>query len=241
MMEILLEYLFLLCSCATAGWILEFIYRGICHQKVVNPGFLTGSCLKIYGVGGAILYFLSGLKLRFLPNEACRVAVILVLAMLLMTLIELIGGLISLKYFRVRLWDYSKRWLNYKGVICPLLSAIWGAICAGYYFFLYPSLHKVATRVIDYPWAILLIGIYVGIFLVDFCHSIGLMQRLRAYAGQLRTHLSLDQIKANAKEYFKAQTGKAHAPLNFHKSIAKYLNELRGYRDEIQQKWGKKK
>ena len=38
-----------------------------------------------------------------------------------MTLIELIGGLISLKN-KIRLWDYRDRWLNYKGIICPLFS-----------------------------------------------------------------------------------------------------------------------
>ena len=87
-MEIFLEYLLIYCICATSGWLLEVVYRGFRHKKVVNPGFLTGCCLPIYGIGGGILYFLSGLKLRQMPNEATRVAAILIFAMLIMTLIE---------------------------------------------------------------------------------------------------------------------------------------------------------
>ncbi|MBR6726563.1 MAG: phosphohydrolase, partial [Clostridia bacterium] len=55
-MDRLFEYLFLYCVCATAGWLIEVIYRGIRHRKVVNPGFLTGCCLPIYGIGGVLLY-----------------------------------------------------------------------------------------------------------------------------------------------------------------------------------------
>lgn len=50
-----------------------------------------------------------------------------------MTLIELIGGLINLKN-KIRLWDYGDRWLNYKGIICPLFSVIWTIVGALYYY-----------------------------------------------------------------------------------------------------------
>ena len=129
-MEALLEYLFLFCSCATAGWCLEVVYRAFRHRKVVNPGFLTGCCLPIYGTGGMILYWLSSMKFRSLPNEYLRVAAILLIAMVIMTLIELVGGLVAVKYFRVKLWDYSGEWMNFQGVICPKFSLIWGVVAA---------------------------------------------------------------------------------------------------------------
>lgn len=236
-MEILLEYLFLFCSCATAGWCLEVVYRGFRHRKVVNPGFLTGCCLPIYGMGGAILYFLSGLKLRTLPNEYVRVAVILLCAMGIMTLIELVGGLIAVKYFRVHLWDYSKEWMNFQGVICPKFSLIWGLVCAIYYFLAYPFLHRIAVRVIELPVLILFVGMYVGIFAVDLAHSLRVMQRLRHYAAQMRTYFNLDQLKANAKEHFHRESGKRR-PFNFYSMINRYMIDMHGYRDRINRKWG---
>ena len=238
-MEALLEYLFLFCSCATAGWCLEVVYRAFRHRKVVNPGFLTGCCLPIYGTGGMILYLLSGLKFRALPNEYVRVAAILLLAMVIMTLIELVGGLVAVKYFRVKLWDYSEEWMNFQGVICPKFSLIWGLVCAIYYFLVYPFMHSIAVRVIELPLLILAVGMYAGIFLVDLVHSLHIMQHLRRYAAGMRTHINLDQLKGNAKEHFRREVGKKR-PFNFYRMISFYMSDVQGYRSEINRKWGGK-
>ena len=238
-MDILLEYLLLYCVCATGGWCIEVVYRGIRHRKVVNPGFLTGCCLPLYGVGGCILYFLSGLKLRFMPNEVLRVAMILLLACIVMTLIELIGGWIAVQFFHVRLWDYSKEWMNFKGLICPKFSLFWTLISAGYYFGLYLPLHVYVEQVIDLPWLVLLIGIYVGVFLVDLVHSLRLMQRIKAYAKHMRTLVNIDQLKHSAKEHFRAETGRRR-PFNFYRMVSNYMTDVHGYRDQIHRKWGNK-
>ena len=236
-MEHLLEYLFLFSLCATAGWCLEVVYRGFRHHKVVNPGFLTGCCLPIYGTGGVILYFMSGLKFRFLPNEFLRVAAILIGAALIMTLIELVGGLVAVKYFHVQLWDYSGEWGNFMGVICPKFSVIWGLICALYYFVFYPFLQNLAEQVVEIPWLILVVGMYMGIFIIDLFTSLRIMQRLRGYASQMRTRINLDQLKASAKEHFQRESGK-HRPFNFHSMISRYMVDMHGYRDQITHRWG---
>lgn len=238
-MEALLEYLFLFCACATAGWLLEVVYRAFRHRKVVNPGFLTGCCLPIYGMGGSILYFLSGLKLRFLPNEFLRVAFILLIAMVIMTAIELVGGLIAVRYFRVRLWDYSEEWMNFQGVICPKFSLIWGVVCAVFYFLIYPPLQEIAERVVELPLLILGVGFYLGVLAVDLAHSLRLMQRMRQYAAQMRTHINLDQLKVRAREHFRTESGKIR-PFNFYRMINRYMMDMHGYREQINRKWGDK-
>ncbi len=239
-MDIALEYLFLYCFCATAGWCVEFIYRGFRHRKVVNPGFLTGCCLPLYGVGGMILYFLSGLKLRVMPNEFLRVAMILIAAVAIMTLIELLGGLIAVEVFRVRLWDYSGEWMNFRGLICPKFTLFWGLICAVYYFLIYPFLHTVAQGVIDTPWLTLAVGMYLGVFAVDLAHSLRLMQRVRAYAVHMKTLINIDQLKASAKEHFRAQNGERR-PFNFYRMVNRYIYDMQSYREQIHHKWGGEK
>lgn len=240
-MDPLFEYLFLYCICATAGWLIEVVYRGFRHHKVVNPGFLTGCCLPLYGVGGSVLYFLSGLKLRFLPNEAVRVAVILLLAMAFMTLIELVGGWIAVRCFNVRLWDYSGEWMNYKGLICPKFSVFWGLICAGYYFFLYLPFHTFVEGVIEMPLLILAIGLYLGVFLVDLVHSLRLLQRIKAYASHMRTLVNIDQLKQNAREHFRREVDGRRKPFNFYRMVGRYITDVHDYREQIQRKWGEKK
>lgn len=238
-MEALLSYLFLFCLCCTAGWCLEVVYRGFRHKKLVNPGFLRGCALPIYGTGGCILYFLSGLKLRFLPNEFWRVTVILLLAVLVMTLIELIGGAIALYGFHVRLWDYSGEWANFKGLICPKFSVFWGLICAGYYFFLYTPMRGIAVRVIEMPLLILGIGAYMGVFLVDLVHSLRLLQRVKQYAVQMRTHVNFEALKSSAYAYFQREGGR-RSPFSFYGMISRYMFDKNGYREEIRRKWGEK-
>ena len=238
MAEILLEYLFLFATCATSGWLLEVVYRGYRHRKVVNPGFLTGCCLPIYGMGGCILYFLSSLKLRAMPSEFLRVATILLIATAVMTLIELVGGLIAVKYFRIRLWDYSEEWMNFKGVICPKFSFFWGLVCAIYYFLFYPPLQSVGERMIELPLLVLAVGAYFGVFAVDLAHSLRLMQRVRAYALQMRTNINLDRLKVQAREHFLRESGKVRAPFNFYRMINRYMIDMHGYRAQINRKWG---
>ena len=239
-MDIALEYLFLYCFCATAGWCIEVVYRGFRHRKVVNPGFLTGCCLPLYGVGGMVLYFLSGLKLRVMPNEILRVATILLLAMVIMTLIELVGGLIAVGIFRVRLWDYSGEWKNFKGLICPKFSLFWGLICALYYFVVYPHLNAVAAGVIDAPLLTLAVGLSMGVFLVDLAHSLRLMQRVRAYALHMKTLINVDQLKVSAREHFRKEGG-ARQPFNFYRMVNRYIYDMQSYRQQIHHKWGGEK
>ena len=239
-MQTLFEYLFLFCLCGSVGWVLEFFYRAVRHGKIVNPGFLVGCCLPIYGVGGCILYFLCGLRLRFLPNEVFRTVFILLIAAVVMTGIEFLGGYISLRVYRVRLWDYSHEWGNVMGIICPKFSVIWGAISALYYFLVFPLAHRLARFVAATPAALFLLGLYLGVFFVDLVHSLHLLQRIKAYATEMRIAVQFDQLKRNAREYFADVSGEKR-PRRFAPTriLERYMADRAEYREEIRRKWGK--
>ena len=130
-MNLFLVFIFIFFIGSTVGWLIELIYRRIAHKKWVNPGFLVGPYLPIYGFG---LVAVTYIHLLFYGLNLPPVLAILLMGVT-MTIIELVGGLISL-YNNVRLWDYSDRWLNYKGIICPLFSVVWTIVGAIYYYFL---------------------------------------------------------------------------------------------------------
>ena len=50
----LLRYLFMFSMFSFIGWILEFFYRGIRSRKILNPGFMSGCVVPIYGFGAVI-------------------------------------------------------------------------------------------------------------------------------------------------------------------------------------------
>ena len=47
---------------------------------------------------------------------------------LILTLIELMCGLIFIWYFKLDLWDYEKNCCNYKGLVCLKFSVCWAIL-----------------------------------------------------------------------------------------------------------------
>ena len=59
MIRIFLHLTFLFMVGSILGWVMELIFRRIVHKKWVNPGFLKGPYLPIYGIGLVILYIVA--------------------------------------------------------------------------------------------------------------------------------------------------------------------------------------
>ena len=56
----------------TLGWLNELIFRRIVHKKWVNPGFLTGPCLPLYGCGLLLLYLISSIDFSFISSPVLQ-------------------------------------------------------------------------------------------------------------------------------------------------------------------------
>ncbi len=169
--------LFVIGSCL--GWVLEVFFRRFVSQKKwMNPGFMRGPYLPIYGFGVAILYGIWAIPMGGLPNYAIILIKVLIIGGS-MTLLELIGGLFFLNVFNMRLWDYSDRWGNFKGVICPLFSLIWMAIGTGFYFILFTQFTKLLEALSANIIYCFFVGIVLGMILVDAAYSlkVGLSMR----------------------------------------------------------------
>ena len=120
------------------GWIIELFFRRFVSQKKwVNPGFLTGPYLPIYGFGVVVLYAVSNIPLG-IELKAVDIIVRIIIIGFGMTFIEFIAGLIFIKGLKIKLWDYSDRKGNIMGIICPLFSLVWLVVGSLYYFLLYP-------------------------------------------------------------------------------------------------------
>ena len=109
-MQIFLQFTFLFFLGAIAGWVLELFFRRFKKENIdrkwVNPGFLNGPYLPIYGFRVCTLYGISAL-IDHLPigtmRGVARIAAIFVLSGVGMTLIELIAGEIFICGFKVKL------------------------------------------------------------------------------------------------------------------------------------------
>ena len=130
-MNILLELSFIFFIGSVFGWVTELLFRRFTssanhERKWINPGFCTGPYLPLYGVGLCVLFLVANLeKYRFTQNSFLNKIVLFIIMSILMTVIEYIAGIIALKVSNIRLWDYSDKWGNIKGIICPEFSLIW--------------------------------------------------------------------------------------------------------------------
>lgn len=182
--DVLLVIFFLFFVGSTIGWCIEVVFRRLfTAKKWINPGFLTGPYLPLYGFGVAGLFGISRIPLN--TGMAWLDAVLIILIMgVAMTLIEYIAGLIFIKGMKIKLWDYSKRWGNIQGIICPLFSLFWLLIGAAFYFvFDGPVLEAVRWFVHHFEFAFV-VGMFWGIFFVDLGHSLHLATRIRKFADE---------------------------------------------------------
>lgn len=197
-MIMLLRYLFIFAAGAFAGWCIELFFRRFVSQKHwVNPGFLNGPYLPLYGFGTTVLYLFSLLVLPFW----LKVLIII----LSMTLLELIAGVIFLKYYHIKLWDYSDQWLNYKGLICPLFSLFWGILGVLFTVFIYPPLAERVDFLMNHLELSFFIGAYYGIFFVDVISSLGVAEQIRQTLKEVEAkfHINYEHMKEDVLEWIK--------------------------------------
>ncbi|MFH0857771.1 MAG: putative ABC transporter permease [Candidatus Magasanikbacteria bacterium] len=158
------KYIFIFLFGSFFGWILELIYRSLIDHHIVNPGFLSGPFLPIYGFGLVLLtLILNKKKLHWFYK-------ILIFA-ILATLMECISGWFFQYFYHIRLWDYSDEWGNLNGWICPLFFSYWLVSGFLYYFFLSKAITK---KVEHYKKSRTKLGIvYILTFLLflDMTHS----------------------------------------------------------------------
>lgn len=205
---LVLCFLFFVGSCI--GWCTEVLFRRIfTAKKWINPGFLTGPYLPLYGFGVAGLYLICQIPLDtgYYWLNSLLIIVIMGLAM---TLIEYIAGLIFIKGMKVKLWDYSDRWGNIQGIICPLFSVLWTLVGAIFYFVIDPFVMEWVKWFVNHIAFAFVVGFFFGVLVIDLCHSVNLTLRIRAFAKERGIVVRYEKLKENIRDRIeKLRAGKA--------------------------------
>lgn len=198
---IFFKYIFIFLFFSFIGWILELVYRGIRIKKIVNPGFMSGCVVPLYGFGAVILYIICNLFEKV--NSDYKIIIIFIISIILLSLLELISGIILDKCFNLRLWDYSKNKFNFKGHICLLYSMYWGFLSLIFYNFIYPKLTNITMNFINSGVGLFILGICAGLFLIDLCVSIGLLNRIVKYSKIITETIDLEKLKLDIRRRVK--------------------------------------
>ncbi len=232
-MQIFLLALFLFLVGCFLGWLLEvFFRRFFSAKKWVNPGFMKGPWLPLYGFGVLLMFSICHLCISFFPESikfynpvgglferdyvSGPTAMDLVPISLMwigMVLLEFLAGLIFIKGFHVKLWDYTNMRGNIMGIICPVFTVIWLAVAVIFYYGIDPFMYLLSTNAHKYMFGgdgalahfgfIFFLGLVYGLMLYDFVTSIGVFNAISKFARQSGVVAKYESSKRRFEEFNK--------------------------------------
>lgn len=217
------------------GWVLELFFRHyvLKDKKWINPGFLAGPYLPIYGFGICVLFLLALLEphLPFYGGVAGKIILFLTMA-LMMTVIEYIAGEIFIIGLKTKLWDYSNERFNIKGIVCLKYSVCWGILGIFYYYVLHPAFSAlIKWYSVNLTFSFVL-GMLFGIFVIDAVFSFNLVAKIRSFAVENDILVRYEELKlhirkASAKpRRFKGFVFALHSDITLKEQLIKYRELL---------------
>ncbi len=171
----MLKYLFIFSIFSLIGWILEFCFRSIRNNKFINPGFMSGCVVPLYGFGTITIVLLCNLIDSYNIHYAYKLSLIFLSSMIFLSLLEFITGLVVLKLFKIRLWNYSNSKFNYKGFVRLEFSITWGLLALLFYKYIYSWIISIISVMSINLTLIFILGIYYGIFIIDLCITLNVI------------------------------------------------------------------
>lgn len=182
----LLKYTLLFISGSMIGWVIEFFWRRFFDKtkRWGNPGFLSGPWLPVYGFGTLLLFYISNLNisLYFLP----------ILIAIILTSLEYVAGIIFLKVYKIRLWDYTSNRFNVNGLICPFYSFLWMLLGIFFYLIINPVLNNLQNQLFHNLEYSFFIGLIVGIYIIDLFTAFNLAARIKKIVSEIDELIHLD-------------------------------------------------
>lgn len=235
-MNIALVLAFLFWIGSTFGWILELFFRKmISTKKWINPGFLTGPYLPIYGFGLCMLFGLSFIDMSFVENPILKNIIIVIFMGIALTVIEYVAGIIFIKGMKVKLWDYSNCWGNINGIVCPLYTFFWCILGGIYYFFIQKHMIDAVIWLSNNLAFSFVIGFFFGILTIDVSNSMNLVIKLKKFAKENNILVKFEELKVSIREEQEKHKEKINFLYAF--KTAKSLSEmLIEYKNKFQNK-----
>lgn len=200
-MNFFLVIAFLFAVGSIIGWGLEVIYRKFFsasnpQRKWINPGFLIGPYLPLYGCSLVILFLLSQIEtLVPVENMVLRKITLFIIMALAITAMEYFTGLIFIVKMNIKLWDYTNNFGNIKGIICPKYTFFWYILSALYYFLINPHIINTLNWLSENLAFSFFIGFFYGIFIIDLVNSAKIIDKIRQYAKDNEIIVLIDELK----------------------------------------------
>jgi uncharacterized membrane protein len=203
------------------GWLIEVIFRSIAIWKPINPGFLKGPYLPIYGFSFLFIYLISLANFNFFFK--------ILIVMLIPTILELIAGSIFIRKYSVPLWDYSNEKWNYKGIISFKFSLCWAFLSIITYSII-KNYSYLLNEILQFNPLIFLLILFYLIIISDFIYSfrrriiLGINENIEIINEKIRE--AKNEMDKKVKEAKNEMSKKVNEAKNAMQKKAKEANKI---------------
>lgn len=177
----LIIYFFVYCVC---GYICEVVYCSVPAKRFVNRGFLYGPYLPVYGFGAVSV-------LLALDPFFKQPYLVFIFGIIVTSILEYFTSWMLEKFFKTKLWDYSKHKFNINGRVCLLNSTLFGLLCLVVVYVIQPFIAGFVDKFPEWLYHPLAMFIAIGMS-VDATASI---YHMAAFQAKVR------EVKEKGKEF----------------------------------------
>lgn len=129
------------------GFIIEttlktFVFKGM------NNGIMFGPWIPVYGLGCVLIIFIMRLVFnRFKVPRWLKIVFTFLISMIVLTIMELLGGIFIEKVFGKIFWDYSDLKFNIGHYIALEISLVWGIMSLVVIYLIKPVMDKLIKKI----------------------------------------------------------------------------------------------
>ncbi len=204
-MSVFLVLAFLFFVGSLTGWVLEVFWRRFFsknnpERKWLNPGFLNGPYLPLYGLSLCMLFTLSFIDVSGISRPWLQNTILFIIMALCITAMEYLAGLIFIKGMHIKLWDYSKNRFNIQGIICLQYTFYWYILSAVYFFLIHPRILEWLYWFTGHLAFCFVIGFFFGVLTIDICYTLRLSTRIREFAQEKQIDIKYENLKEQMRK-----------------------------------------
>lgn len=135
--------------------------------KGMNNGIMYGPWIPVYGFGCCLIIFIMRFVFnRIKVNRLSKIFLLFLISMIILSVLELLGGILVEAISGEVFWDYSDLKFNFGHYIALEISLIWGIMSLVIIYIIKPIIDKLIKKIPSFLTYLVLI-----IFLVDLIYT----------------------------------------------------------------------
>lgn len=127
-----------------------------------NSGILLAPWTPVYGIGTILILLINKVINKYIKNKYVKIILLFLSSMIILSIIEAIGGYLIEYLFHTTFWDYSDFKFNIGKYIAVEIAIIWGLCSILLIYFIKPLIDKIISKIPKYLTYTLLI-----LFIID--------------------------------------------------------------------------